>query len=151
MEIATYQETWELLELVDREDSQLDNPQEVFWDFISWALNREHAVLMSLPVPDRSSFFVPVQLDEDGHDVSAFNTINYAEFFRPKFNTFAYAVKKQMERLYDIATTYSVLGEEQQEAMQRTKERFAREVQRLRRASDKVEAWQLWNRIAHWA
>ena len=151
MQIADTWETQELLVEADTEDAQLDNPQEVYWDFVSWACNREHAVIMSLPVPDRHTYFVPVQLDEDGNDVSAFNTMNYVDFFKPKFNTFAYAIQKRFERLYDIATTFSVLSEEQEEAKQRIKEQFASEVRRLRQARHKVEAWQLWNRIAHWA
>jgi len=139
----------ELLVELDNEDAQLDNAQEVYWDFIHWAMNREHATLMSLPVPDRHTYFVPVQLDETGEDVSAFNTLDFARV-RKRFSKEAYAIKKRFEHLYDLATTYSVLEPYQQQAMRRIKERFSDEVRRFRMARHKVEAWQLWNRVAYW-
>ncbi|RJR23648.1 MAG: hypothetical protein C4582_05295 [Desulfobacteraceae bacterium] len=104
---------------------QDEDEREAYWDFIHWFMTREHALILSIPKPRDVSDFWQVELDELGHDVSAFNTVDYARLH--PFDKEAYRVKKIYERVKDLALLHSCLSD--QEGRERMYRRFRRLVE----------------------
>jgi len=91
----------------------IDEDPEEYWDFIKWHLEQEHLTLESIPKQEGCEFWA-IELDEDGHDVSAFNTQDF-EKHHP-FNKYQYKLKKIdeiYEKVKDLAITYSCISDEQ--------------------------------------
>jgi len=86
-----------------------DEKRQACFDFIKWYLSQEHLTLQSIPKPEEPDFQT-VELDEEGNNVSAFNTHDF-ERLHP-FNKYHYKLKKIYERLRDLAITHSCLSNE---------------------------------------
>jgi len=84
-----------------------DENAEDYRDFMSWFLQSEHSTLLSLPKL-KIGDFIPVEMDENGNDVSQFNTCDFQKD-RPKFNRYGYRVRKVMERVGDLAMQHSCI------------------------------------------
>jgi len=82
---------------------------EAYWDFIHWAMNREHALLLSLPQPRLEPFFPPRQIDEQGGDISPYNTVDFKRLYRVNSNQ--WRLRYIFERVRDLAQTYSCIGQ----------------------------------------
>jgi len=129
------------------EDEDVDNPEEIYWDFINWAMKRHDQALLSVPVQENIDF-IPVQLNENGNDVSAFNTMDFKRLHPDNFDRKKYAISKVWERLYDLAETASCISH--QEGRRNIKRKFAEVVNcDLKRDSQKLRAWQLWKDVAY--
>lgn len=86
-----------------------DEEREAYWDFIHWAINREHAVLLYIPKPKNDMDFWQVDLDESGTDVSAFNTVDFERMYPQSFNKYAYKINKIYEEVQDLALLHSCI------------------------------------------
>ncbi len=78
-------------------------------EFISWYLSQEFLVLKLIPAtehtPEHDYFTVPeFTVTDNGY--SAFNTVDFQRN-KPEFNRYAYAMKKIMERVKDLAIIHS--------------------------------------------
>jgi len=87
-----------------------EDERRAYWDFINWAINRSHEVILSIPVPENEPYFPHVQLDENGNDISPYNTMDFHRHYPIQLKKEHYAVKKVYERVKDLAQTYSVLN-----------------------------------------
>lgn len=81
---------------------------EAYWDFISWAMSRDHEALLSIPAPKRDDFWLK-DFDETGNDLSAFNTLDFHRLYPDQFDKYKYRIMKIYERVKDIAQTHSCL------------------------------------------
>ena len=87
-----------------------DEMVEDYRDYMSWFMHSEHSTLMSLPKPKRGDF-IPVEMDENGNDVSQFNTCDFLKDM-PRFNGYGYRIRKIMERIDDLAMQHSCISDE---------------------------------------
>ena len=85
---------------------------EAYWDFIHWAVTREHAVLFSIPKPQKENDFWQIELDELGNDISAFNTVDFQRLNNSKFDKYQYKLKKTYQRVTDLALLHSCISDE---------------------------------------
>ena len=99
-------------EAVFRDREHEMDEAEAYWDFMDWAMSREHVLLLGVPRPERDSDFWVVEIDEEGNDVSAFNTIDYNRLQEP-LNSYHYRLKKIYERVLDLAQTHASISHEQ--------------------------------------
>ncbi len=106
---------------------QDEEEREAYFDFMDWAMSREHALIMSLPAKKTGSGFLPVQLDEHGNDISAFNTMDFQRLYPEQFNREEYAVKKVYEKVLDLAQTHCSIS--QADGKRRVLGRFMVEVE----------------------
>jgi hypothetical protein len=90
-----------------------DEEREAYWDFIHWAINREHAVLLHIPKPQNENNFWQLDLDESGTDVSAFNTVDFERMYPQTFNKYAYKINKIYEKVQDLALLHSCISHEE--------------------------------------
>jgi len=81
-----------------------------YWDFIYWAMTREHAVLLSIPTQKDESNFCFSDFDELGNDVSAFNTMDFQRLCPDRFNKYHYKLKKVYEKVKDLALLHSCIS-----------------------------------------
>jgi len=84
-----------------------DEMVEDYRDYMSWFMQREHNTLLSMPRPKKGDF-IPVEMDESGHDVSQFNTCDFQNG-KPKFDRYGYRIRKVMERVGDLAMQHSCI------------------------------------------
>lgn len=89
-----------------------EDERQAYFDFIHWAMSREHEVLLSIPKPVRETDFWAHDIDESGNDVSAFNTTDFKRLYPDLFNRYQYRLKKVFERVKDLAETYSCISQE---------------------------------------
>jgi hypothetical protein len=85
---------------------------EAYWDFISWAMSREHEALLSIPTPIREDFWLK-DFDETGNDLSAFNTVDFHRLYPDRFDKHKYRIMIIYEKVKDIAQTHSCLMTEE--------------------------------------
>ncbi len=76
---------------------------QAYWDFIRWALTKEHAVLLYIPKPKNHMDFWQADLDESGHDVSAFNTVDFERMYPRIFNKSGLAFRRMYETRHTFA------------------------------------------------
>ena len=129
---------------------------EAYWDFIHWAMNREHALLLSLPQPRLEPFFPPRQIDEQGADISPYNTVDFKRLYRVNSNQ--WRLKYIIERVRDLAQTYSCIGqiEGQENIYKRFRELIKKEfrvkinslIETLKKASDPMEKQKISSHLA---
>ena len=101
-----------------------DDEAESYWEFVHTAMNLEHQTLLSVPMPEGIDFW-PVELDENGNNVSAFNTHDFAKL--QQFNKYHYRLKKIYERVKDLAITHSCISDD--DGKKNTIEKFNRVVE----------------------
>lgn len=85
-----------------------EEERQAYFDFIAWAMNIEHEVIMSIPLEKNQHNRFFIQLDGDGCDISPYNTIDYLRDH--PFDKYHYRLKKVFERVKDLAETYSCLS-----------------------------------------
>ena len=86
-----------------------EEERQAYWDFIHWAINKEHAVLLYIPKQqnENEQDFWQLDLDESGTDVSAFNTADFERMHPHSFNKYAYKLNKIYEKVQDLALLHS--------------------------------------------
>jgi len=84
-----------------------EEERQAYWDFIHWAINMEHAVLLYIPKQQNEQDFWQLDLDETGTDISAFNTVDFEKMYPHNFNKYAYKLKKIYEKVQDLALLHS--------------------------------------------
>ena len=121
-----------------------DEERRAYWDFISWFMGQEHLTLQSLPKPEEGDFW-PVELDESGNDISAFNTEDFERLY--PFDRYHWKVKKMCEKVRELAITHSCISDE--EGRKNIKNRFLDLV-----TSDCKEKmmtfFEIWRQYAYW-
>lgn len=88
-----------------------EEERQAYWDFIHWAINKEHAVLLYIPKQqnENEQDFWQLDLDESGTDVSAFNTADFKRMHPHSFNKYAYRLKKIYEKVQNLALLHSCI------------------------------------------
>lgn len=99
-----------------------EEERQAYWDFIKWAMTREHAVLLSIPQQKNESDIWQNDLDEFGNDSSAFNTMDYQKLHPSTFNKYQYRLTKIYEKLKDLALLHSCIS--QPKGRENTMQRF---------------------------
>ena len=93
-----------------------EDERRAYWDFIGWFSGRDWAVLECVPVKDKGGWFPPVQIEEVGpelvNDVSHFNTVDFERNCGFRFDVVHWRHRLVLERVRDLAITYSVLSDE---------------------------------------
>lgn len=90
-----------------------EEERQAYWDFISWAIKKEHAVLLYIPKQQNENDFWQLDLDESGTDVSAFNTADFERLHNHSFDKYAYKIKKIYEKVQDLALLHSCITTEE--------------------------------------
>ena len=85
---------------------------EAYWDFVAWYMQLDWLPVLRIPVKDEDKWSPPIELDEHENDVSAFNTMDYRRLHGFKFDYKYFKLKETMERLYDLAQTFSCVSNE---------------------------------------
>jgi|GEM_PF-950030 hypothetical protein len=93
-----------------------EEERQAYWDFINWAINEEHAVLLYIPKQQNENDFWQLDLDDSGTDVSAFNTADFERMHHQNFNKYAYKIKKILERVQNLALLYSCITQDEGKA-----------------------------------
>ena len=90
-------------------------------EFIRWYLMQDFELLMMIPeqMPENDFFYTDCCATDS--EYSAFNTHDFQKSLRP-FDKYAYAMKKIMERIQDLAIIHSVISS--QERRQNTYQRY---------------------------
>lgn len=83
---------------------------QAYWDFIHWAINSEHALLLSIPKQENVYEFWAIDFDISSNDSSAFNTIDYQRLNPDTFNKYHYRIKKIFEKIRDLAMLHSSIS-----------------------------------------
>ena len=87
-----------------------EEERQAYWDFIRWAINKEHAILLYIPKQQNENDFWQLDLDESGTDVSAFNTADFERLHNYSFDKYAYKIKKIYEKVQDLALLHSCVS-----------------------------------------
>ena len=87
-----------------------EEEQQAYWDFIHWAINREHALLLYIRKQPNENDFWQLDLDETGTDVSAFNTADFERLHNYSFDKYAYKIKKIYEKVQDLGLLHSCVS-----------------------------------------
>jgi hypothetical protein len=83
-----------------------EDERQAYNEFIHHILTREHHILTCIPVQDNSNFW-PVELDEFGDNISAFNTHDFAG--NHHFSIYHWKLKEACRKVRDMAITYSII------------------------------------------
>jgi hypothetical protein len=99
---------------VSEEDSiQETDPEEIetersaWCDFIRQHLEAEHKLLSIIPQTAYEKEFWTVELDEMGHNVSAFNTMDYLRTH--KFSLYHWQLEKLCKKVINLAIDFSIV------------------------------------------
>lgn len=84
---------------------------EAYLDTIAWVFKREHLLLEIIPKERTDSDFWKTELDEFGHDTSAFNTYDF-ERTHGAFSLYHWQLKKLCERIRNLAIDFSIVKDE---------------------------------------
>lgn len=121
-----------------------EDERTAYFDFIHYAMTKEHAILFSIPT-NKPDGFCKLQLDENGDDISAFNTMDYNRVH--PFDFHYWKLKQACEQARDWAITYSVVRDP---AARRIRlNRFADWVKSEQKSSANL-LWKIWNQYAYW-
>ena len=100
------------LKVVRRNDPNYGMTEDEIQDrneFIRWYLMKDFAPLMMMPEQDTEDGFFLIDYTVDDEEYSALNSMDFQRTLRP-FNKYAYAMKKIMERVQDLAILHSVVS-----------------------------------------
>ena len=87
-----------------------EDERQAYYEFIHHIMTRDHHILTCIPATDYSNFW-PVELDESGNDISAFNTHDFAGNHR--FSLYHWKLKTACQKVRDMSITYSIITDEQ--------------------------------------
>ena len=79
-----------------------DESAEDYRDFMSWFLQKDHALINQIPGGKQTGFFISEFED------SAFNSCDF-QTDAPKFDRYTYRIRKVMERIDDLAMQHSCI------------------------------------------
>ena len=82
---------------------------EAYMDFRSWYMNKEHALLLTIPKPNVERDFWP---EPDDALSFAYGSMDFQKL-RGKFNKNRYRISKILERVKDLAENFSCINHEQ--------------------------------------
>ncbi len=102
------------LKVVQRNDPDYGLTEDEIHDrneFIRCHLLSELQLLTMIPKQDRGDDFFIADCAVDDPEYSAFNTVDFQKTQRP-FNNYAYAMKKIMERVKELAIMHSSISDE---------------------------------------
>ena len=85
--------------------------QEAWSEFIHWHLGCEHEILKLIPLEEYECDFW-MELDEDGFDISAFNTIDFQRNHGKGFSMYHWQLKKLCETVRHMAIDFSIFKDE---------------------------------------
>jgi hypothetical protein len=106
----------------DFNNEELKIETEAYYDFVSWYLSKDWQSIMSIPQKYSDAWFPQREFDEQGNDISAFNTVDFQRLNGWKPNVEAWQLKQIMDKLYDLAQTHSCITNE--EGRKNIKDRF---------------------------
>ena len=112
------------LKVVQRNDPDYGLTEDEIQDrneFIRCHLLSEFQLLTMIPKPDRGDDFFIADYTVDDPEYSAFNTVDFQRLQRP-FSKYAYAMKKIMERVKELAIMHSSISDN--EGRQATYQRY---------------------------
>jgi len=132
---------WDIEELSDEDIQDRIEAQK---EFINWFMGQEHLTLQSLPKPEEGDFW-PVELDEFGNDISAFNTADFERLY--PFDKYHWKVKRMCEKVRELAITHSCISDE--EGRKRVKNRFL-EFVRSDCKEKMMRFFEIWRQYAYW-
>ena len=96
-------------ELYNEIGIRTDEEKEAYWDFVSQCMNKEHKLIMDIPLPKNSEFWPPVETDESMS--FAFSSMDYGR--EHPFDKYHWKLKKVFEEVKDLGITYSSLSNEE--------------------------------------
>ena len=120
---------------------------DAYWEFIYATMMKEHQILLSIPLPEPEYDFWPFEFDEDGHNVSVFNTIDFYRSHPANFDKYHYRLKKIYEKVKDLAITYSCISDE--EGRKNIRQRFIDLVEKEFRAEGMMLV-ETYNKYPQW-
>jgi hypothetical protein len=92
-----------------------EDERRAYWDFIGWFMRRDWALLECVPVKKKDGWFPPFQIEEVGtelfNDVSHFNTMDFEGLSGFRFDFVYWRHRMVLDRIRDLAITYSVLSD----------------------------------------
>ena len=89
-----------------------EDEQEAWSEVIHWNLTREHEILKLIPMDEYRRDFWAMELDEDGHDISAFNTIDFHRTYGKGFSLYQWQLKKLCETVKHMAIDFSIFTDD---------------------------------------
>lgn len=101
-----------------------EDERQAYFDFVSWYMNLDWLPILSIPQKHSDAWFPQREFDEQGNDISAFNSMDFLRLNGWKPNVEAWQLKQVMEKLFDLAQTHSCITNE--EGRKNIKERFDR-------------------------
>ena len=123
-----------------------DEEREAYWNFINWAMTREHAVLLSIPKPENEYDWC-IEVDEFGNDISVVNTMDFQRMHPDGFNKYHYRLKKVCEKVKDLALLHSCISHD--EGKENIFKRYRSLVEN--EFSDKAKMFlETYKKYAHW-
>jgi hypothetical protein len=90
-----------------------DEEAQAYSEFIRGYINKDLQLILSIPKPEPEYDFWPFEFDEDGHNVSASNTIDFQRLNPSKFSKYRYKMQKIYDKVKDLAITHSCISDEQ--------------------------------------
>ena len=88
---------------------ETDEEREAYWYYIYQCMNKEHKIIMDIPMPENTEFWPPVETDESLS--FAFSSMDYQR--RNPFDRYHWRVKKVYEKVKDLGITYSSVSHEE--------------------------------------
>jgi hypothetical protein len=128
-------------ELTKEEEDELQARTE----FINWYMGSSHQILQLIPVQEKKDFWM--ELDDDGNDISAFNTMDYQRLNRNKFSMYHWQLKRLCEVVKDWAITYSIIKDDI--AKNRIRNRAINMI-RLEGKGYREKLFEVWLKYSYW-
>lgn len=82
---------------------------EAWKEYVSWFISKDHAVLLSIPKPAYEPNFWPEPDDAISFD---YGSVDFQRL-RGEFDKYRYKIRKILERIKDLAQTYSCISHDQ--------------------------------------
>ena len=111
----------------DEDDTDMiEDPEELeiergaWCDFIRQHIEKDHRLISIIPQDSYEQDFFRIELDEMGHDVSAFNTADYQRTHAP-FSLYHWQLEKLCEKVKHMAIDFSIIKDEKAKISIRTR------------------------------
>ena len=94
----------------DPYDGWSEDEVVAYSDFMQWWLSQDHLLILSLPIAEDDDWLPPMELDQDGNNISAFNTHDFDRRYKP--NTEHWLIRQLFDELRNIAIDHSCISDE---------------------------------------
>ena len=84
--------------------------REGYFFFINQEMNREHQVIMSIPIKNKEDFWLPYEGDGDNTLAFHFASMDFKRMHGDNFDRYHCRLKKVFEKAHDLAQTHSCLS-----------------------------------------